>query len=88
MTAQPQFITNSNGDKTAVILTLDDYQTLLEDLEDLAAIAELKDEDTVPWDQVKKELYDSGLLIALSLKNQLKNPCLTYPNPLYKALAD
>ena len=62
MTAQPQFITNSNGDKTAVILTLDDYQTLLEDLEDLAAIAELKDEDTVPWEQVKKELYDNDLL--------------------------
>lgn len=62
MNAQPQFITNANGDKTAVILTPADYQELMEDLEDLAAIAELRDEETIPWEQVKKELYDNGLL--------------------------
>lgn len=62
MTTQPQFITNSNGDKTAVILTLEDYQELMEDLEDLAAIAELRDEETIPWEQVKKELYENDLL--------------------------
>ncbi len=62
MTTQPQFITNSNGDKTAVILTLEDYQDLMEDLEDLAAIAELRDEETIPWEQVKKELYENDLL--------------------------
>jgi len=62
MNTQPQFITNANGDKTAVILTLADYQELMEDLEDLTAIAELRDEETIPWEQVKKELYDNGLL--------------------------
>jgi PHD/YefM family antitoxin component YafN of YafNO toxin-antitoxin module len=55
MTAQPQFITDSNGDKTAVILTLEDYQELMEDLEDLAAIAELRDEETKPWEQLLKK---------------------------------
>lgn len=40
MNAQPQYITDANGEKMAVILALADYQELLEDLEDLAAIAE------------------------------------------------
>ena len=59
---QPQFITNANGDKTAVILSLADYQEIMEDLEDLTAIAELRDEETIQWEQVKKELSDNGLL--------------------------
>lgn len=59
---QPQFITNANGDKTAVILSMADYQELMEDLEDLAAIAETREEEAVPWEQVKKELAADGLL--------------------------
>jgi hypothetical protein len=34
----------------------------MEDLEDLAAVAELRNEATTPWEQVKKELMDNGLL--------------------------
>lgn len=34
----------------------------MEDLKDLAAVAELRDEPTIPWEQVKKELTDNGLL--------------------------
>jgi PHD/YefM family antitoxin component YafN of YafNO toxin-antitoxin module len=56
MNAQPQFITNANGEKTAVILALADYEDLMEDLEDLAAIAERKDEPSVPFESVLKEL--------------------------------
>jgi len=48
MNAQPQYITDANGEKMAVILSLADYQELLEDLEDLASIAERKDEPTIP----------------------------------------
>lgn len=59
---QPQFITNANGDKTAVILSMADYQELMEDLEDLAAIAETREEETIPWEQVKKDLAADGLL--------------------------
>lgn len=62
MMNQPQFITNANGDKTAVILSMADYQELMEDLEDLAAIAELREEKTIPWEQVKMELSEHGLL--------------------------
>lgn len=62
MSAQPQNITNGGGQKISVILPLADYQELLEDLEDLAAIAERKDETTIPWQQVKEELKINGLL--------------------------
>jgi hypothetical protein len=56
MNAQPQFITTSDGTKTAIILILADYEELLEDLQDLAAIAERKDEPTLPFDDVLKDL--------------------------------
>jgi len=56
MNAQPQFITTSDGTKTAVILTLDDHEELLEDLQDLAAIAERKDESTLPFVGVLKDM--------------------------------
>jgi hypothetical protein len=62
MSAQPQYITNADGEKISVILPLAVYQELIEDLEDLAAIAERKDEATTPWQQVKEELTDNGLL--------------------------
>ncbi len=62
MSALPQYITNADGEKISVILSLADYQELLEDLEDLAAIAERKDEETIPWQQVKEELKINGLL--------------------------
>jgi hypothetical protein len=62
MSAQPQYITNADGEKISVILPLEYYQDLLDDLEDLAAIAERKDEETVPWSLVKEELVNNGLL--------------------------
>ncbi len=56
MNVQPQFITNSNGQKTAVILALADYEELMVDLEDLAAIAERKDEACIPLDTALKKI--------------------------------
>jgi PHD/YefM family antitoxin component YafN of YafNO toxin-antitoxin module len=59
MNAQPQYITNAQGEKMSVILSLSDYQELLEDLEDLAAIAERRNEIAQPFEQVLAELgYD------------------------------
>jgi hypothetical protein len=57
-----QFITDSAGQKISVILPMDEYIELMEDIEDLAAVAELRNEATTPWEQVKKELMDNGLL--------------------------
>ncbi|MFK5951283.1 MAG: hypothetical protein QM500_21210 [Methylococcales bacterium] len=60
MKNQPQFITNTEGEKISVILPLADYQELMEDLEDLASIAERKDEVSIPFEAALKEIgYDS-----------------------------
>lgn len=62
MTLHPKFITDENGVKTEVILPLAEYEELLADLEDLAAIAERKDEPSIPWETVKQQLKADGLL--------------------------
>ena len=47
-------MTNEKGRKTAVILDIDDYEKLLEDLDDLAVIAERRGEETMPHAEFKK----------------------------------
>lgn len=57
-----QYITDSEGHKISVILPMEEYIELMEDLEDLSTVAELRNEPTIPWEEVKKELIDNGLL--------------------------
>ena len=61
MSATVQFLTNEKGRKTAVVLPIEDYEKLQEDLEDLAVIAERRDEETIPHTEFKKELKRNGL---------------------------
>lgn len=51
-----RFVVDEKGRKTAVLLSIREYQELMEDLEDLATIAERKDEPSEPFDVVKKRL--------------------------------
>lgn len=51
-----QFITDSEGKKIAAVLPIEEYAELMEDLEDLAAIADMKDHRRIPWEDVKKDL--------------------------------
>ena len=51
----PQFVTDAQGQRTAVLLPLAEYEQLLEDLADLAVVAERRGEDTVPHERLKKE---------------------------------
>ena len=57
-----QYLTDEAGKKTAVVLPITDYEKLLEDLDDLAAIAERREEPTIPHEQFKAELRRDGLL--------------------------
>jgi PHD/YefM family antitoxin component YafN of YafNO toxin-antitoxin module len=57
-----QYITNETGEKTAVILSLAQFQQLLEDLEDLAAVAERREEPTVSPEELVAGLKRDGLL--------------------------
>ena len=56
------YITNESGEKTAVILPLKQFEELLEDLEDLAIVAERKDELTISHEDVISELKHDGIL--------------------------
>lgn len=57
-----QFIIDESGTKKAVILPMEDYEELLEDIHDLAIIAERKDEPTISFDELKKRLKADGLI--------------------------
>ena len=57
-----QFLTDEKGKKTAVVLPVADYEQLMEDFEDLAAIADRRKEPTVAHDQFLEELRRDGIL--------------------------
>ena len=57
-----QFIVDEAGRRKAVILPIEDYEELLEDIHDLAVIAERKDEPAVSFDEIKKRLKADGLI--------------------------
>ena len=57
-----RYITSEDGSRTDVVLPVADYEELMEDLHDLAAIAERREEPSVPLEEVKKKLKEDGLL--------------------------
>ena len=57
-----QYITDEHGERTAVVLPISQYEKLLEDLEDLAIVAERRDEPVVPHDEFVAELNRDGIL--------------------------
>lgn len=57
-----QFIVDESGIKKAIILPMEDYEELLEDVHDLAVIAERKDEQSISLDELKKRLKVDGLI--------------------------
>ncbi len=44
----------------AAVLPINEYEELLEDLHDLAVIAERREEPTIPFDELKKKLEKDG----------------------------
>jgi PHD/YefM family antitoxin component YafN of YafNO toxin-antitoxin module len=60
--SQAQYVVDDKGRKTAVLLSLKEYQKLLEDLHDLAVIAERKNEDPIPLAEMKRRLKKDGLI--------------------------
>ncbi len=59
---QAQYVTDEKGNKTAVILPIEDFEELLEDIEDLATLLERRDETAVSFDEVIAKLKKDGLL--------------------------
>ncbi len=61
-TLQVKYITDENGKKTAVILPIEEFEELLEDLEDLAVLAERREEPTLSFEEVLQKLKSNGFL--------------------------
>jgi hypothetical protein len=55
-----QFIQDGQGNKTAAIIHIKDFEKLmnkLEDLQDLKTIYERAHEETIPYEIIRKELF-------------------------------
>jgi len=62
MAAEEQYVVDADGKKTAVILSLKRYRELMEDLHDLAVVAERRDERGISLDAMKRRLKKDGIL--------------------------
>ena len=59
MTNDVQYVINEAGERTAVILSLSDYEALLEDIEDLKVALERKNEELIPLKDMKEEFLEN-----------------------------
>jgi|SaaInl8_200m_RNA_FD_contig_21_3568747_length_1417_multi_7_in_0_out_0_2 hypothetical protein len=57
-----QFIIDEKGQRKSVILPISGFQELIHDLEDLAVVAERREEPTTSHADFIKELKSSGIL--------------------------
>lgn len=56
------YVTDDKNRKVAVQIDLKEYGELWEDIQDILIAESRKDEQTVPWEQVKEELKKAGKL--------------------------
>ena len=61
-TLHPQFITDETGARLKVVLPIEGYYELLEDLEDLATIVGRRDEVSIPHEDVMNDLKLNELM--------------------------
>lgn len=59
--AEPEFIVDSKGRKRKVVLAVEEYEELLEDLHDLSVALARRDELLIPWEELKRELKADGV---------------------------
>jgi hypothetical protein len=62
MSRDLHYITDASGERTAVILPIEEYEELLEDLHVARVAEETKNEERIPWSEVKAELVSEGKL--------------------------
>ena len=62
MSDSVQYLTDERGERTAVLLPISAYEKLLEDLDDLAVVAERRGEPTIPHEQFVAELKRDGIV--------------------------
>ena len=57
-----QYVVDAEGKKTGVLLSFEQFQRLIDDLHDLAVIAERRDEEPISMEEMKRRLEEDGLL--------------------------
>jgi hypothetical protein len=57
-----KYLTDEDGRKIAVVFPVQEYEELLEDVSDLAAVAERRGEERVSLSEVRQRLIADGLL--------------------------
>ena len=61
-TPRAQFVIDAQGKQKGALLSIKQYQKLMEDLHDLALVADRRREKSVPLEDVKRRLKRDGLL--------------------------
>jgi hypothetical protein len=59
---EAKYMTDAKGKRTAVVLPVEEYEKLLEDLHDLLVVAERRDEEPISFDEMKRRLKKNGKL--------------------------
>jgi len=59
---QEQYIVSKKGKKIAVIIPIEEFEELLEDLHDLAIISEREDEPAISLEDLREKLIEDGIL--------------------------
>jgi PHD/YefM family antitoxin component YafN of YafNO toxin-antitoxin module len=59
---QEHYVVDAKGKKVSVILSLERYERLMEDLHDLAIVAERRDEQPISFEEMKRRLKKDGIL--------------------------
>jgi PHD/YefM family antitoxin component YafN of YafNO toxin-antitoxin module len=62
MAAREQYLVDSKGRKKSVLLSLEQYEKLKEDLHDLAVVAERRNEKPIGIEELKRRLKKDGFL--------------------------
>ena len=57
-----RYMVDDRGHRTAVVLPIEEYEELLQDIHDLSMIAERRDEPTMSSEELNKTLREDGLL--------------------------
>ena len=58
----PEYITDAQGNKKSVVLSMSDFEELLEDIKDLEIVAERINEPTVSHEKIVAELKQNDIL--------------------------
>lgn len=57
-----QYVTDARGRKRSVILPVETYEEMLEDIQDLVAVAERRKEKSLSLEDMKKRLKRDGVI--------------------------